>query len=307
MTLLQPSLSASIMASEFPQHWSNTAPAQSPTMHGNCEVAADPISDFNGKIAVITGGATGIGLAIAVQLAKENATVVIASTNKGRLDEAHEEIKTAGSNCLPVVCDVSNRESVKELHEVVTDKFGHCDLLFCNAGVTTAGPYLNHRPEDWDWVYGVVLGGVSNCIQSFYPDMCRRKTGQIILTGSQAGAVPDWFTLHGPYTAAKAAVHALGTALRPEAAEHNVGVTVVIVAGTLTDIMKSERSRPEKFGDSLAVSGMKKREARRIPPEEVAARTLRGVKENAPFVATHPELKSLTKNYFDRILAAYDT
>jgi short-subunit dehydrogenase len=118
--------------------------------------------------------------------------------------------------------------------------------------------------------------------------------------------VPDWFTLHGPYTAAKAAVHALGTALRPEAAEHNVGVTVVIVAGTLTDIMKSERSRPDQFGTSLVVSGMKKREARRISPQEVAEKTVRGVKENAAFVATHPELKTLTKSYFDRILAAYD-
>lgn len=118
--------------------------------------------------------------------------------------------------------------------------------------------------------------------------------------------VPDWFTLHGPYTGAKAAVHALGTALRPEAAEHNVGVTVVIVAGTLTDITKSERSRPEKYGDPLVLEGMKKREARRITPEEVAERTLRGVRENAAFVATHPELKELTKGYFDRILEAYD-
>lgn len=118
--------------------------------------------------------------------------------------------------------------------------------------------------------------------------------------------VPDWFTLHGPYTGAKAAVHALGTALRLEAAEHNVGVTVIIVAGTLTDITKSERSRPEKYGDPLVVQGMKKREARRISPEEVAKRTLEGVRENAAFVATHPELKDLTKGYFDRILAAYD-
>ena len=294
------------MSSEFPQHWSHTAPAQSPTMNGDSEVAARPITDLKGKIAVITGGATGIGLAIALELAKEDAQIVIASTNKERLDDASKEIMKAGGSCLPVVCDVSSRDSVKQLHNTVIDNFGRCDLLFCNAGVTTAGPYLDHRPEDWDWVYGVVLGGVSNCIQSVYPDMCKQKTGQIILTGSQAGAVPDWFTLHGPYTAAKAAVHALGTALRPEAAEHNVGVTVVIVAGTLTDIMKSERSRPDNFGDALVVSGMKKREARRIPPKEVAERTIRGVKENAAFVATHPELKSLTKAHFDRVLAAYD-
>lgn len=294
------------MASDFPQHWSNTAPSQAPTTTGDSEVNAKPITDFDGKVAVITGGATGIGLAIALELAKENAKVIIASTNQGRLNEASREIRKAGGDCLAVVCDVSNRDSVKNLHHTVNEKYGHTDLLFCNAGVTTAGPYLEHRPEDWDWVYGVVLGGVSNCIQAFYPDMCRRKTGQIILTGSQAGAVPDWFTLHGPYTAAKAGVHALGTALRPEAAEHNVGVTVVIVAGTLTDITKSERSRPDRFGESLVVDGMKKREARRIAPQEVAERTLRGVRENTAFIASHPELKSLTKQYFDRILAAYD-
>ena len=121
-----------------------------------------------------------------------------------------------------------------------------------------------------------------------------------------ADTLPIRFTLHGPYTSAKAAVHALGTALRPEAAEHNVGVTVVVVAGTLTDIMKSERSRPDKYGEALVVPGIKKREARRIEPKEVAERTIRGVKENAAFVSTHPELKAVTKEYFDRILAAYD-
>jgi len=126
-----------------------------------------------------------------------------------------------------------------------------------------------------------------------------------VLTGSQAGMVPDWFTLHGPYTSAKSAVHALGTALRPEAAEHNVGVTVIVVAGTITDIVKSERSRPDRFGDPLLYP-MKKREARRIPAKEVAERTVVGIKENAAFVMTHPELKAVTKEYFDRILAAYD-
>lgn len=267
---------------------------------------ASHITNLNGKVAIITGGATGIGLAIALELAKEHTKICIASTNKVRLEEAKATIIQAGGKCIAVQCDVSSRKSVLDLRDEVKRTLGPVDLLFCNAGVTTGGPYLDHRPEDWDWVYGVVFGGVANCVQTFYPDMCTQRSGQIVLTGSQAGMVPDWFTLHGPYTAAKAAVHALGTALRPEAAGHNVGVTVVIVAGTLTDITKSERSRPEKFGEPLVVQGMKKREARRISPEEVAERTLRGVKENAAFVATHPELKTLTKEYFNRILAAYD-
>ena len=294
------------MTSEFPQHWSSTMPSQAPSIPGDTTAVVRPITNFTNKVAIITGGASGIGLAIALELAKDHAKICIASTNRKRLDEASAKIVLAGGECLAVECDVSSKASVEALRDEVETALGPVDLLFCNAGVTTGGPYLNHRPEDWDWVYGVVLGGVTNCVQVFYPEMCERKSGQIILTGSQAGMVPDWFTLHGPYTGAKAAVHALGTALRPEAAEHNVGITVVIVAGTLTDITKSERSRPEKFGEALVVDGMKKREARRIPAEEVAQRTLRGVMENAAFVATHPELKTLTKEYFDRILAAYD-
>ena len=105
---------------------------------------------LKGRVAVITGGATGIGLEIALELAREDVKIVIASTNKARLEEASSEIKNAGaSEVLPVVCDVSQRDSVQHLHDTVMERYGQCDLLFCNAGVTTAGPYLDHRPEDW--------------------------------------------------------------------------------------------------------------------------------------------------------------
>ena len=117
-------------------------------MNGDSEVTAQPITSFKGLVAVITGGATGIGLAIALELAKEDAKLVIASTNADRLEEAAAEIKKAGgNNVLPIRCDVSSRDSVKQLYDTVMDRYGQCDLLFCNAGVTTAGPYLDHRPE----------------------------------------------------------------------------------------------------------------------------------------------------------------
>jgi short-subunit dehydrogenase len=87
---------------------------------------------------------------------------------------------------------------------------------------------------------------------------------------------------------------ALGAALRPEAEEHNVGVSNVIVAGTVTEIMKSERSRPEEYGEPL-VCDMPKRTARRIPASDTAAMIVKGVEENKAWIATHPELKELTR------------
>jgi len=86
---------------------------------------------------------------------------------------------------------------VQNLFDTVEKTYGGTDLLFCNAGVTTGGPFLDHKPSDWAWVYDVVLQGTANCIQVFYPSMVARKSGHIILTGSQAGMVPNWVTEHG--------------------------------------------------------------------------------------------------------------
>jgi NAD(P)-dependent dehydrogenase (short-subunit alcohol dehydrogenase family) len=264
------------------------------------------MKDLAGKVAVITGGGSGIGKELAIQLAQKGMKVVIASTNDEKLKLAVEEIKKAGGkDVLAVNTNVGKRESVVALHDQVTKTFGPADLLVCNAGVTTSGPYEKHREQDWEWVYDVVLHGTAYCVQLFYPDMVKRKSGHIVMVGSQAGMVPNWFTLHGPYTSAKSAVMALGAALRPEAAEHNVGVSNIIVAGTVTEIMKSERSRPEEYGDPL-VCEMPKREARRIPASDTARMIVKGIEENKEWIATHPELKALTKGYFDSILAAYD-
>jgi 3-oxoacyl-[acyl-carrier protein] reductase len=264
------------------------------------------MKDLAGRVVVITGGGSGIGKELAIQLARKGMKIVIASTNNEKLKSAVGDIKQTGAkDVFAVNTDVSKRDSVVNLHHEVTKVFGSADLLVCNAGVTTSGPFDQHREQDWAWVYDVVLHGTAHCIQLFYPDMVKKKSGHIVMVGSQAGMVPNWFTLHGPYTSAKSAVMALGAALRPEAAEHNIGVSNVIVAGTVTEMMKSERSRPKEYGGSL-VYNMPKREARRIPASETAEMIVKGIEENKEWIATHPELKSLTKRYFDSILAAYD-
>jgi short-subunit dehydrogenase len=265
------------------------------------------MKDLKGKVVLITGGATGIGKALALELANESMKIVLASTNKERLEATADEVRKAGAvDVLTVICDVSKRDSVVNLHEEVTKAYGTVDLLIANAGVTTGGSLLDHKPSDYDWVMDVVLQGTISCIQIFYPDMVKQRSGHIVLIGSQAGIAPNWMTLHGPYIAAKSAVMALGSTLHPEAAEHGVGVSNIIVAGTLTEIIKSERSRPKNYGEALVVN-VPKREARRIPASDVAEMIVVGVKENKKWVATHPELKSVTKKYFDEILASYDS
>ncbi len=264
------------------------------------------MKDLKGKISVITGGGTGIGLAIALELAKAGeAKIVIASTNKERLEEGAEELRKAGAEVLTFVCDVSDRQQVQALHDKAVETYGQVDILVCSSGVTTGGPFADQRPEDWDWVFGVCLYGPAYCIQSFYPEMVKRESGHIVLVGSQAGMNPTWFKHHGPYTAAKSGVMALGAAIRLEAQEHNVGVTSVIVAATTTSIMQCERSRPEKFGKAQELP-TEKRVARRIPAADVGRMVVEGIVEDKEWVATHPDLKGMQKEYFDRILAAYD-
>lgn len=276
------------------------------------------LTTFEGKTAVITGGATGIGRALASVLASKRMNIVLASTNPDRLEQAASELRKQGAKVLCVPCDVADRSAVRELATRTIEAFGSVQLLCANAGVTTSGPFLDHRDEDWDWVYDVVLRGVTNCIQAFYPVMAKAGEGQIMITGSQAGLLPDWTLGHGPYTSAKAAVTALGVALRPEAAEHGVGVTVMIPAATESDILQSSRTRPERFGGAAARQTLHNELAMRegAPPPsdaskfymtaaEVAEIVVSKLPENPAFIATHACMKPVVEEYFERILAAY--
>lgn len=265
---------------------------------------------FSGKRALITGGATGIGRALALALADEGMDIVIASQNGGRLEAAAELIRARGASVKTIVCDVSDRAAV---HEMAREA-GPVDLLCANAGVTTTGSYLEHRDEDYDWIKNVVYSGVTNCIQAFYPGMCQRGSGHIQITGSQTAYSPNWFLGHGPYVPAKAAVHALALALRAEAAEHGVEVSLLVPAYTETDIVGSERARPESLGTALGGQIIETFDHGKPLPdfpytlsaEEAAARAIAGIRANAALIPTHAAMKPLAEFYFNQILAAYD-
>jgi len=272
--------------------------------------------EFAGKTAVITGGATGIGKALARQLANEGMKVVIASTNAERLNTAAEQLDAAGGNVVPMVCDVTDREAVRALAARVEEDFGGTDVLCANAGGSTTGPLLEHGDGDWDWVIDVVFRGVTNCIQAFYPRMARRGSGSILITGSHTGCAPDMIVNHGPYVAAKGAVHALAASLRPEAAKHGIGVSLLVPAMTETDMIGSaQRARPARYGALLESKGIEMRVGAAAPlpdypramsAEEVAERAIAGLKADVGIIATHAGMIASVRDYADRVVAAYE-
>jgi NAD(P)-dependent dehydrogenase (short-subunit alcohol dehydrogenase family) len=266
--------------------------------------------DWKDQVAVITGGGSGIGLSLAKALAREGMDLVLASRDSSRLEAAAQGLRDTGRRVLVVPCDVADRAQVYALAEQAKASFGKVDLLCANAGATTAGRLIDHRDEDWDWPIEVNLRGVTHCIQAFYPAMAAHRSGTILLTGSQTALAPDWVKNHGPYVAAKAAVVALATQLRAEAAEFGVNVSLLEPAGTYTDMLSGWRRVPGAEDAGIMPNEHAPPPSPDFPfllsPDEVAERALDGLRRNAPIIVTHAGMKPVVEHYFARILAAYD-
>lgn len=264
----------------------------------------------------MTGAGSGIGRALAEALAAGGAFVVLAGTRPEPLEAVRDGIVSRGGQASAHPTDVSDRSSVFELADRTLAERGQVDLLCSNAGVRTFQPYLAHRADDWRWVYDVVLMGVVHGIEAFYPAMVERRRGQIMNVGSMMGLVPDWMLDHGPYSSAKAAVVALSLSLRLEAEAHGVGVSVLI-PGAVRTPRDSEGSRPSRYGAPRpeaqgrphARPGVPLGEAAKdmvLEPEEAARIALDGLERGDAVIATHPGLKPIVEDFYERMLAAFD-
>jgi NAD(P)-dependent dehydrogenase (short-subunit alcohol dehydrogenase family) len=160
---------------------------------------------FAGKVAVITGGASGIGRGTALALARRGTDVVIADINDLRLEETRAAIAALGRRALAVHCDVSQDADVERLGEIALNTMGHVDILMNNAGVVLRGALELIPVADWEWSFSINLLGVVRGIRAFLPHMFERGSGYIINTGSVAGLIA--LTGEGaPYVASKFAV-----------------------------------------------------------------------------------------------------
>ena len=209
------------------------------------------MKEFNDKVAVITGAASGIGLGIARRAVKEGMKVVLADIEEGALNQTEEELKSAGAEVISVVVDVSKLEDIENLAQKTIETFGEVHLLCNNAGVAAPGALWECILSDWNWVIGVNLWGVINGIQTFIPIMLQQNNEcHIVNTSSMAGLLHGDGT-NGIYAVTKQAVVALSESLRRGFANplfgSKIGVSVLCPGIVNTKITDSERNRPAEF------------------------------------------------------------
>lgn len=267
---------------------------------------------FAGKGAVITGGASGIGFAVARQMSARGARVVLADVEPAALDAAVDTLRTAGVDAHGVLCDVRDRDQVESLAEQAFELLGAVHVVFNNAGVAVGGPIADMTHDDWRWVIDVDLWGPIHGVEAFLPRLIeQRQGGHILFTASFAGLVPNVGL--GPYCVAKYGVVALAEVLAREAREHDIGVSVLCPMRVGTNIGASERNRSNDYGGPEATSpvpdqddGNTELAGRVLDVDDVAQRTVEAVLANRLYVLPHEESRTAIRRRFDRIDRTFD-
>lgn len=269
-----------------------------------------------GRVAVVTGAASGIGRALAHAFSAAGSAVVLADIEAAPLDVVAAEILEAGGQAEPVLVDVSDAASVEHLAQATLDRFGRVDVLCNNAGVSTFNLMIDQTLDDYRWVFGVNLWGVVHGVHAFLPIMRSQDHPAHIVNTSSLGGLMGGVHCIGPYVATKAAVIALSETLRAEMTTLGVpiGVSVLCPGSTDTKVMESERVRPAALGSeqrSEMAEGMRQfvKESFTGPtghtPEAVADRVLAAIRDDEFWVITSPWERSIVQGRFDDVMAHY--
>ncbi len=250
---------------------------------------------------MVTGGASGIGRALALAFAREGALVVLADLDEPGMAEVAEKIKSAGGRAVAVRTDVSDLNQVQALADHAWKAFGVVHILCNNAGVGVSGGLEAATLKDWQWVMGVNLWGVIHGLLAFLPSMIAQgQGGHIVNTASMAGLIATQGL--GVYNTTKYAVVGLSETLVKDLRPYGIGVSVLCPMGVDTRILDSERNRPEALKDPDA----KKSEpvpliGRTLTPDEVAAQVLAAIRANQLYVLTHAEGLEPLRRRFQRM------
>jgi NAD(P)-dependent dehydrogenase (short-subunit alcohol dehydrogenase family) len=269
------------------------------------------MQELRGRVAVVTGGASGIGRGMAQAFAAEGMKVVVADVEKPPLDETVAELARKGADAIGVVCDVSDPASVDALRDRALEQFGAVHVLCNNAGVSgsSVAPLWEAPLDEWEWVMGVNVMGIIHGYRSFIPVMIEQKApGHVVNTASMAGLIHG----AGIYGMTKHAVVALseGLFLQLRTAGHPIGVSVLCPGWVRTNIMESERNRPEtprpapaNPEQAVAVLEILKGFVKKgLDPEDVGRLVARSIREERFYVLTHPHWENMIRNRMQTIL-----
>ncbi len=257
--------------------------------------------NLKNKVAVITGGASGLGLAMAKRFGREGMRIVLADIELERLNAAVADLENLGVAALGVSCDVSRAEDVENLAHRTLEHFGSVNVVCNNAGVAPSGLIWEHSTKDWEWAFGPNVWGVIHGIRVFTPILLNQKEeGHIVNTASVAGLMS--FNGMGLYCTTKHAVVTMTECLHHDltsVAEH-VNCSVLCPAYVPTGIADSERNRPEHLQDKRTKSAsememeknLKKAvESGKITAEQVADHVLTAIQEKHFYILTHSKIK----------------
>ncbi len=259
------------------------------------------MQDFNNKVAVITGGASGVGRSLAFALGRLGAKIAVGDVDGKAMEQVQSDLAAEGIESLVQFCDVTSAESLNELADKAQEQFGGIHLVFANAGIGAgeSGAMWDYSDKDWQWCLNVNMWGVINSIKAFMPRlMAQNEPAHFVVTGSGNGAFlvyPD----QPIYTASKAAVHAITENLHYQvsAAQSPVKVSALFPGPHVVDtgLFNSGRVRPQELKKEVegnesgisSVEDMKKMcaefgiDLQTTHPDEVAAMAVAGLREDA--------------------------
>lgn len=273
--------------------------------------------ELDGRIAVVTGGGSGIGRALALAFADEGMDVAIGDIETEPGERVADEVRAKGRRALAVACDVTDAASVRALAASAREALGGAHVVCNNAGVVAGKQTADMSDADWDWVLSVDLQGVVNGLQAFLPGLVAQGEGHVVNTGSIAGLVPMAAPNVIAYTTAKYGVVGITETLYEELRPHGVGASVICPGVVNTRIGESARNRPAAAGgpprepeppiqppapgEMPRIIGANVRE-----PEDIARHVVTAVRNDHLYVVTHPETREAVEERFAAILAAYD-
>jgi NAD(P)-dependent dehydrogenase (short-subunit alcohol dehydrogenase family) len=248
---------------------------------------------LRGRVAVVTGAASGIGLALAERFADEGMTVVMADVEAAALDTAAAAVRAKTAGVLALRVDVSHADDVERLARETYAAFGAAHVVCNNAGVAVFGAVHEHSLADWQWVMGVNLWGVIHGVRAFVPRMLAGgDEGHIVNTASMAGLTTAPFM--SVYDVTKHGVVALSESMfkELEATGAPIGVSVVCPGLINTSITRSSRNRPPELAEEGKAGPMAQafgqeladRLTRGYPPSEVAEQVVRGIREKRFYI-----------------------
>jgi NAD(P)-dependent dehydrogenase (short-subunit alcohol dehydrogenase family) len=270
------------------------------------------MKELKGKVAVITGAASGIGRGIAERCVREGMKVVLADIEEANLSKTETELKSLGGSVLGVRTDVSKRSDVERLARQALDAFGQVHLLFNNAGVGAGGVPWEATWNDWEWVIGVNLWGVIHGVKVFTPLMLAQNTEcHIINTSSTAGLVVGGFS--APYVVTKHAVVALSESLYLTLQKRNALVKVSVLCPGLvrTNIANAERNRPAELLNEpvtltpemqAGLAAFKAAIEASMPPLQVADVVFDAIKKEQFYILPEPEWAEVIQLRTDKLL-----